>query len=309
MGKRFALLLLALAASSMGAQCPLPPTTARAANETIITQCAEEDNCAVWFGSPVSGFKSFVVEATHPTYEVETSNCEPNFANCPPPETGYPFTPGVFKLFDNGITVVEAVRESLWWRPNGMTLAAENGAPVSDIHYVRLYRKIAGANEWPQVLVLYMDGNLRLIPQPPVGFASVCFGSSVLIGPALPDVRPIAEIALARYYSGSDAVQIVYKSRALAVLNMLEVNRDRTRVRVSLYCPTNTLPFAVFRSMYVSDGNADVDHVRWKDTTSNFHEETIKEFGGGQAREWLFHRLTYSNHNNSAPDIRLIMGL
>jgi len=130
-------------------------------------------------------------------------NCAADFSSCPPPGTTYPLTPGVFKLFDDGETVVEAVREASWWRPNGMATSVDAGAPVTDVHYVRVYRKIAGVNEWPQFFVLYMDGNLRLIPHPPMGVRSVCFGSSMLIGPASPASRPIAEIASARYISGS----------------------------------------------------------------------------------------------------------
>lgn len=166
-------------------------TTARTINQSIETQCAEEDNVNIPFLGNVT---SFVVEATHPTYEVEIDNCKPDFRNCPPAGTTYPFTPGVFKLFDDGETVVEAVREASWWRPNGMAVSVDDGTPVTDIHYVRVYRKIAGANEWPQFFVLYMDGNLRLIPHPPVGIPSVCFGSSVIIGPTPIASRPIAEI-------------------------------------------------------------------------------------------------------------------
>ncbi|MCI0420570.1 MAG: PA14 domain-containing protein, partial [Acidobacteria bacterium] len=162
-----------------------------AANQSTTTECAEEDNVNI----PLTGqIASFIIEATHPTSPVPPDNCAPDFSNCPPALSGFSFTPGVFKLFDDGETVVEAVREASWWRPNGMAAAVDDRPQAPDAHYVRIYRRIADTSEYPQVLVLYQDGALRLIPQPPVGASSVCFGSSVIIGPAAPAQRPIAEI-------------------------------------------------------------------------------------------------------------------
>jgi hypothetical protein len=276
-------------------------TTAIASNQSISTLCAEEDNINIPFSGDVT---SFVIEATHPTYEVGTDSCTPDFSNCPPPEPGYPFTPGVYKLFDDGETVVEAVREAEWWWPNGMEFSVDTGTPVTDIHYVRVYRKIADANEWPQYFVLYMDGNLRLIPHPPVGITSVCFGSSVIIGPAATALRPIAEITSARYVSTSNSIEVLYQTGGSAILDLQEVNRTIARVRITVNYPID-IPFATFRSMFVEDGNADVDHVRWKDSSVVLHDDPIMTFPGGEGTEWFFYRSSRSQHNTSAPDIRI----
>lgn len=276
-------------------------TTAIASNQSTSTLCAEDDNINIPFSGDVT---SFVIEATHPTYEVGTDNCAPDFSNCPPPEPGYPFTPGVYELFDDGETVVEAVREAEWWRPNGMEVSVDAGTPVTDIHYIRIYRKIADANEWPQYFVLYMDGNLRLIPHPPVGITSVCFGSSVIIGPASIALRPIAEITSARYVSTSKSMEVLYKTGNSAILDLHEVNRTIARVRITVNYPTD-IPFATFRSMFVEDGNADVDHVRWKDSSGVLHDDTIMTFPGGEGTEWFFYRSIRSQHNTSAPDTRI----
>jgi hypothetical protein len=83
-----------------------------------------------------------------------------------------------------------AVRDSSWWQPHGMAASVDDGLPATDIHYVRVYRKIPETSEWPQFLVLYIDGNLRLIPHPQEGMARVCFGSSVIVGPAAMSARP-----------------------------------------------------------------------------------------------------------------------
>lgn len=281
---------------------PRPPLTAAASNHSTTTQCAEEDNVCVALKGSV---KSFVIEATHPTYEVGQDNSAPDFSNCPD-DTGptYQFHAGVFKLFDDGQTLVEAVRDDMWWRPRGMDARVDNGTVYHDIHYVRVYRKIAGANEWPQFCVLYMDGNLRLIPHPPEGRTSVCFGSSVVIGPSENVARPIAEIARVRYASGSNSIEVEYLAGGSATLDLSDVSRTEARVTVTVNYPTDKA-CATFRSMFVEDGNADVDHVEWTDAEGASHDDKILDFGGGQASEWLFHRKARSRHNTSAPDIRI----
>jgi len=80
------------------------------------------------------------------------------------------------------------------------------------------------------------------------------------------------------------------------------------RVDITVNYPTGTLPFATFRSMFVADGNADVDHVRWKDASGALHDDAIMTFSGGEGTEWFFYRRTRSQHNTSAPDIRIRLG-
>lgn len=277
-------------------------TTAYATNRSTPTLCAEEDNVNIPFWGKVD---SFAVEATHPTYDVGTDNCGADFSNCSPSnETTYTFSPGRFKLFDDGETVVEAVREDKWWRPNGMTVSVNILTPVINIHYVVISRKIIGVNEWPQFFVLYMDGNLRLIPHPPVGRNSVCFGSSVIIGPAPLATRPIAEITSVKYISTSKTMEVTYKTGGSAILSLKEVNRSMARVQVAVKYPTDTMPFTTFRSMYIDGTNADVSRVNWKDTSGGVHDDAIMTFQGG-TEKWIFYRSTRSRHNSSAPDITI----
>ncbi len=81
--------------------------TCTAINRSNQTACAEEDNINVPF---IGNIISFYIEATHPSYTVGINNysCPANFTNCPPPtDPSYPYTPGVYKLFDDGETVIE----------------------------------------------------------------------------------------------------------------------------------------------------------------------------------------------------------
>ena len=276
-----------------------------AINNSYTTMCAEFDNVNI----PLFGnINSFVIEATHPKYNVGGDySCASNFTNCPtdPTYTNYPFPAYVYTLFDDGETVMQAIREAYWWQPRGMNASVNSNTPVNDIHYVRIYRKIDGSNEWPQFFVLYSDGNARLIPHPPVESASVCFASSVIIGPSTIAERPTANISSVRYISSLKKMEVTYRDGGSAILSLNEVNRSIARVKVTVNFSTDKLPFATFRSMYVSDGNADVDHVRWQDVNGVIHDERIMMFQGGEGSNWSFYRNNWSKHNPSGPDIAI----
>lgn len=277
--------------------------TASASNLSKPTACAEDDNVNIPLVS-ASPLRSFTIEATHPTYNVGQDNCAANFDNCPPPAPGYSFSPAVVKLFDDGETIVEAVREAEWWLPTGMEASVDDGSKENDVHYVRVYKKIAGSNGWPQVFVLYMDGNLRLIPQPPVGSDSVCFGSSVIVGPAATSARPYAEIRSVRYISLSDQLQVSYEAGGNAVISFEEISRSISQVSVAMNY-AGDLPFATFRSMYVEKGNSDVDTIDWVGASGQRHSSWIMDFPGGDGTEWFFYRQHRSDHNTSAPNITI----
>ncbi|MEK0338480.1 MAG: hypothetical protein QQN41_13710, partial [Nitrosopumilus sp.] len=89
-----------------------------------------------------------------------------------------------------------------------------------------------------------------------------------------------------------------------AILDLQEVNRTIARVRITVNYTTD-IPFTTFRSMFIEDCNTDVDHVRWKDPSGVLHDDPIMTFLGGEGTEWLFYRSTWSQHNTSAPDIRI----
>jgi hypothetical protein len=302
----FATVCILATMSIMTKQTAFSQTTALATNFSNPTMCAEEDNINI----PLTGnVKSFIIEAMHPAYNIMTYSCSENFNNCILPIfPSYPFNnPGTFKLFDDGFTVIDAVREAFWWRPTGMSVSVNSGYPESDIHYLRVYKKVFNELSWPQVLIIYQDGNIRAVPHPPMGTTSVCFGTSVIVGPAANAYRPFAEISLINYIPTSDALEVQYKAGWLATLNILTVDRTVTRIKAAINFPNTTLPFCTVRSMYVADGNADVDHVRWKDISTAVHSDPIMTFPGGVGGEWLFYRQTPSYHNMSGPDIKIVI--
>lgn len=277
------------------------PVYLTATNQSYPSTYAEGDNVNV----PITGATtSFLIEATHPPYNTDGGNSDPDFGGgSSDGDPVYYFTPGTFKLYDNGTTVLDAVREKQWWRPSGMDVSLNGGAPKNNIHYLRLYRKIAGVASWPQFLVLYQDGNLRLKPQRR-GTEDNCFGSSVVIGPAAVAKRPIAEIASINFISASDTLKIIYKDGSTATLSVAGLDRNHAAVRIN-FNKASALPLLTFRSMFVKLGNSDNDSIAWQDTAGVKHEELILDFKKGESANWLFYRRERSTHNTSAPDIHI----
>lgn len=277
---------------------------ASAENSTAITACAEEDNVNVSLWGYVSGYR---IEATHPGYAVTDYNSPANFTNCTSTggENDYTFTPLADKLFDNGIDVHWAYRSGKFWRPHGMRTSVNGGNLRTDIHYLVLSRKIADQNSWPGFLVLYSDGNMRLIPFPPsAGVSSVQFGSSVIVGPADPAFRPLAEIESADYLSASRKLNIVYRSGGSSTISVTTLDRTHAVVDVRVNHPS-AMPFCTLRSMYVAETNCDTAIVEWKELSGAIQNDSIMSFAGTVGSDWLFKRATPSAHNNSAPDLRI----
>jgi len=275
-------------------KCSYP--TGWAENRSYSTTCKEEDNINVsLFGSRVDRFR---IVATHPTYEVGVDNCDPNFSGCPTPTPGPTPPPDVCSVIhDDGINVVRVCTMSEWWRPYSMTVVVPDR--TAGAHYLELYRKIQGANEWPGFMVLYEDGNMRLIPHPPMGRSKVCYGSSVIIGPAVPAVRPYVDIQEVRVTPTPLSLDIAYRNGGTSHLD-ISVDRNQAVVEVQVnYDLTN--PFVTFRSMWVKDGNADVDHIQNQD--GDF--PILGDWTCLRGPWWFFHRTVRSDHNTSAPDIRI----
>lgn len=279
------------------------PSLLSALNFTSATQCAEEDNINVPL--ELRSAQSYSISAFHPSYFIGQDSCAADFSGCGslPITTDYSFEAGVASLYDDGTTVVEAVTEPLWWRPQGM-VASVLGDSKSNTHYIRVYRRIAGTSQYPQILVLYSDGNLRIIPQPPEGRASTCFGTSVVVGPAETSSRPIAELSAVTYKPQEDELQLIYRSGGSAVLRISTVSRAEITVLVTPRHGTS-VPIITLRSMYVDSQNNDASHLRWRDQFGNNQSSPIQDFGNGTGKEFTLFRQERSRHNTSSPDIKI----
>ena len=273
-----------------------------AGNGSTPTLCAEEDNVNI----PMAIAKgrrhvSFTIESTHPTYDIGIDHRDADFTNCPPgePSNGPQETVSLFD--DHVATAIAGVRDPNFHQPP-MTVRVGNTVEKG-IHFIRIIRRIANTDSWPEVLVLYSDGNLRLKPQAPASGNDPVFGSSVIVGPAARADRPVANIRSLTYVPATDSLKVVYRHGGSATLRIARIDRNVARVVVTgFYDARPNLPFATFRSMFIEDGNTDVDHVRWHDSAGS-HDEPIMTFKSASASSFFFGRDIWSKHNTSAPDI------
>jgi hypothetical protein len=186
-----------------------------------------------------------------------------------------------------------------------MSVWVDDNDIVDEIHYIRLGRKIIDAESWPQFLVLYQDGNLRLKPHPATSPNDVCFGSSLIIGPAEKTKRPIAPISTIQFITTDDTLVLTYDDGSTVDIVVEVVNREKSVLAVNLIeIQTPTHPLLTFRSMFVEPGNADVDTIKWYSATST-KTEAILSFTEGFGSRWYFYRRDVSKHNQSAPDIEI----
>ncbi|HOX00852.1 MAG TPA: hypothetical protein P5555_00360 [Candidatus Paceibacterota bacterium] len=269
-------------------------------NYSVQTVCAEEDNVNISLRGDVNGY---TVTAYHSGSVVAQSDCTPNFNNCTNAVgEDYAFTPLQAKPLDNGTDYLVVNRKDRFWRPSGMAVTVDGGSLFTDIHYIELGRKIPDAWSWPIFCALYCDGNMRLIPFPPAHLNSVCFGTSVIVGPAAPASRPIAEIASLDYRSASRTMLVTYRTGGSAVLDMSMVSRTNAVVKVDVNYPTDQ-PFCTVRSMYVADGNCDMDTVVFPVIEGVGAILPVMSFRSAIADMWDFYREHESAHNNSAPGL------
>jgi len=268
-----------------------------AENRSYSTTCAEKDNVNIPLFAE-SQIEQFRVVATHPQYPIDPGDypCPPIWEGC---EAGDPVSSGntCSKLWDDGTNVIEVCSVPSWWRPYRMKVRV-NGE-TTECHYLRLYQKIENEASWPQFFVLYEDGNVRLKPHPPNGMADVCFGSSVIIGPATPDKRPFVDIREVEVYPEDLALKVTYREGSTAYFH-LAVDRSHATLDIDVGYQTDAkTPFAIFRSMWVKDGLADADHVR----TAEGAHPILGDWQTLKGPWWYFHRTTKSEHNPSSSDI------
>ncbi|KAK3599476.1 hypothetical protein CHS0354_006598 [Potamilus streckersoni] len=209
----------------------------------------------------------------------------------------------VVTLYKSDNVIVEAIFVEFWWlAPDTMQLILSNGHSYNNVSYFRIYRPIPWNSGYAQVFVMYQDGNTRLLPVPPEGVDWIPFGSSVIIGQANPTVvRPYATVVGVHLDLQSLIMNVKYKDGGSAKLK-LENSLTETRVVVYdiVFGENNLYPFATFRSMYVSEGNSDVDHVSVNGVQPR---HIMEDFGSIMGNSFVFYRKCMSKHLNLSPDI------
>ena len=275
-------------------------------NQSEPVLCAEKDNIAVALSSP--NVRSFRIEAGHPVYGgmIQRDSFEPDWTAC--------------DMSDDPVFVSEVkapVRKTIYEEPDfwlvGWTLPtfwrpANTTVRIGDrvergLHLVQLWmiRPMGGE----EVLVFYpQDGYWRIKPMAPKGLAPTAFGSSFLVGPIEDVGRPIVDIQEIAFDPKTRTFTMGFVRGGSATVKVVSVDSNRHALDVSFDKPVEGRPFAMLRSMYVTEFNNDAARVAVREKgAKGWREAPILDFDRATATDIWIGRLSPSQHNTSSPDM------
>lgn len=300
-------------------------------NESVGATCAETDNVTLTFVS--EAVEKFRITARHPAYigTLQVDRTDPDFDTCdmsrdpvvpadqPPPAPGVAATPKRVTIFETPDLWLTGYIFPSFWR--AATVPFRVGGEVTQgLHMVQLWVRNEGKAE--EVLVVYPpDGYWRARPLSPMHLRSTAYGSSFLLGPVEQAERPLVRLKEIDFAPQTRTFTIHFAEGGRARMQVAKLDRDALSLDVQFDGP-HASTFAALRSMYVTEGNADVARVAWrtmssagkggdgKDTdakgtarTGGMGEAPVLVFDDAQNVSWFWAgRLVPSRHNTSAPD-------
>ena len=290
---------VAVAFAFLAASAQAAPVSVTVHDKGVKTTCAEEDNVyAVITGKGVSSFEA---TARQPAYgkALKTDNYEADFSGCHEQSNGekdYPFTPRTVVLYEDAKVRIDGVTYEGYWRPDVVEVEVA-GKKDRGFHLLQLY--IKHGKDVQEALVLHdADGYWRLRPLPLPQFGGGVYGSSFLVGPVEETTRPFVRIRKVTIDPKAMRFHLDYRKGGSADVQVVRIDREELRAKVTLSPPVNGGPFLALRSMYVAPNNADTAELRVDGKT-----RPVVGFGQATGRSLSFARSRPSRHNTSAPDI------
>jgi hypothetical protein len=293
--------LVLIAASPAQAADALAVNVINASEPTL---CAEKDN--VYLKLQSGEARRFTVEAAHPAYmgTIVRDRWAPDFTHCNMSNDP------AFKFDKRRLTIYETEEWQLvgltfpsFWRSNQVRVRVGNRTETG-FHLLQLWTRYQERAE--EVLVLYpADGYWRARPLPPENLRWSAYGSSFLIGPVETDGRPFVDIKDVAFDPATRTFTLNFVRGGSATLRLDKLDQERIVLDVGLSAPVAAeRPFAALRSMFVSEGNADVSQVRWRAKDSaQWTQMPVMYFKSAAAAELWAGRTVPSRHNTSAPDM------
>ena len=299
--RELALGLLLLGAPSARAADALAVDVVNGSEPTL---CAETDN--VYLKLQSAEARRFTIEAAHPAYvgAIVKDQWAPDFTNCDMSNDPS------FKFEKRRLTIYETEEWQLvgltfpsFWRGNQVPVRVGNRIETG-FHLLQLWTRYQERAE--EVLVLYpADGYWRARPLPPQNLRWSAYGSSFLIGPVETAGRPFVDIKDVAFNPETRTFTLNFARGGSATLRLDKLDQERIVLDVMLGAPvTADRPFAALRSMFVTEGNADVAQVGWrgKDIAA-WTKQPVMDFKRASAAELWAGRTVSSRHNTSAPDM------
>jgi hypothetical protein len=273
-------------------------------NASEPTLCAEKDN--VYLKLQSGEARRFTVEAAHPSYigTIVKDQWAPDFTHCDMSGDS------AFKFEKRRLTIYETEEWQLvgltfpsFWRGNQVPVRVGDRVETG-FHLLQLWTRYQERAE--EILVLYpADGYWRARPLPPQNLRWSAYGSSFLVGPVESAARPFVDIKDVAFDPATRSFTLNFTRGGSATLRLDKLDQQRIVLDVELSAPVAPdRPFAALRSMFVTDGNADVAQLAWRGKNNpTWRQSPVMSFKGASAAELWAGRSVPSRHNTSAPDM------
>ncbi len=274
-------------------------------NETEPVLCAEKDNVAISFAN--KDVRSFRIEAAHPVYLSDglRTNFEADWTACDmsaDPSYVAPGKPRKVTLYEETELWVVGYAFPAFWRPSTATVRIGDRVEAG-LHLLQVWvLRSDGAEE---VLVLYpQDGYWRPRPMTPPSMRNTGYGSSFLVGPVEVDGRPLVKFKEVAFDPKSRTFTMTFEKGGSATLRMASVDSNRLALDVAFDRSIDGAPFAMLRSMYVTEFNNDMARVAVRERgAKGWREDNVMKFDKARATDIWMGRLSPSQHNTSSPDV------
>ena len=276
------------------------------ANQSEPVLCAEKDNVALSFSNP--DVRSFRIEAAHPVYLGAglRDNFEADWTACDmtaDPSYEAPGKPRKVTLYEETELWVVGYAFPAFWRPSNATVRIGDRVEKG-LHLIQVWLlRTDGAEE---VLVLYpQDGYWRPRPMTPPNMRNTGYGSSFLVGPIENQGRPVVNIKEVAFDPKERTFTMTFEKGGSATVKMAKADSNRLSLDVTFDRAING-PFAMLRSMYITEFNNDVSRIAVREKGARgWREDNIMKFDHARATDIWAGRLVPSQHNTSSPDIVL----
>lgn len=306
---------LAIVMIGMAAPCAhaasLDGLAVEVTNQSEPVLCAEKDNVTYAFASSPTGppVRSFRIEAAHPVYMsgLQRDSFEADWTACDmsrdPAHSTAVKLPTRKTIYEEPEIWLVGWTLPTFWRPSTATVRIGDRIERG-LHLVQVWmiRPMGGE----EVLVFYpQDGYWRGRPLAPEGRAPTAYGSSFLVGPIETEGgRPIVKLKEIAFDPKARSFTLSFERGGSATINLAKVDQRLMALDVAFDKPITGAPFAMVRSMYVTEFNNDVARiaVREKDA-KGWREDAVMTFGKATATDIWLGRRTPSQHNTSSPDM------
>ncbi len=300
-------LVIAFVLGSVGAAkaASLDGLAVEIVNKSEPVLCAEKDNVALALSS--NRVRSFRIEAAHPVYAgmLARDSFEADWTACDmstDPAFKPPSPPRRVTFYEDIELWVTGYTFPSFWRP--ATVPVRIGDRVeTGLHLIQVWLlRPDGAEE---VLVLYpQDGYWRPRPMTPAGVRATSYGSSFLIGPVEEEGRPIVKLKDVAFDPKARKFTLTFERGGSATLQIVKADQNRLALDVAFDRPVDGRPFAMLRSMYVTEFNNDVARIAVREKgAKGWREENIMKFDRATATDLWAGRLSPSQHNTASPDL------